>query len=362
MDFLRGSKRNDFSATLFSAVTALVGSLVFIVGCAETLPSKEFNSSVLGRKYLYVASGTCYTGGVTASTGSSTVAKFDLSTGTFSGLVVDYNGIAPGDQPAALQRYSGDQFLVAIENTAGRRVDILKNDGSGLTTYLTNTTALNGILRSLVVLPDASILLAKVTAIEKFSPSRSRVLQGAVAYVNNPGGACAASNTAISSMITLPNGKIVYTHAAATPNNKIGVISATGYAAGADCLAAETAPITTARPTSVAYHQPSGKLLVTYGSTTSASNSIYSYDIDLDSGAISGATLAWQDTAIVYGPSEIAVDSSTGDIFVANGASTYNNIEKFSLNSDGELEKVGTTAFIGTNVYTRCVSGMEIAP
>lgn len=357
MEYRNGIFKNELSP----AILALLIAVSLIIGCAESLPSKEFNSVVLGRKYLYVASGACYTGGVAVSTGSATVAKFDLNSGAFSGVVVDYN-TQPGDQPAAFRQFGANYFLVSVENTAGRRIDILKNDGTELTTYLTNTTALNAILRDLVVLADSSLLVTKASAIEKFSPSRARVTQGASAFVNAPAGSCATSTTVMTSAITLPNGKIVYAHAAASPNNKVGVISETGYAAGADCLAAQSAPVATALPTAVAYHQLSGKLLVAYGSTTSSSNAIYSYDVDLDSGAISNETEAWQDTAIVYGPSEMTIDQSTGDIFVANGASTYNNIERFTLNSNGELDKVGTVPFINTNIYTRCVSGLEIAP
>lgn len=334
---------------------------IFLTACSETLSGDEFNTAVLDKKFLYVASGTCFTGGVATSTGSATVAKYDLATGALSQLVIDYNTFGLGDMPNAIKNFTGNQFLVGIENAGGRRVDIVGRDGTGLTTYLTNATALNAAFRDLVILGDSSILIAKATAVEKFSPSRARVTQGANPFVNAPAGSCATSTTAFSSSITLPDGKIVYAHAAATPNNKIGVISATGYAAAGNCLAAQAAPTTTALPTAVAYHQLSGKLLVAYSSTTSASNFVYSYDIDLASGAISNPIAAWTDFAIVYGASKMIVDQSTGFIYIANGASTYNNIEKFSI-SAGVLTKIGTLPFINTGVYTRCIAGLEIAP
>jgi hypothetical protein len=139
------------------------------------------------------------------------------------------------------------------------------------------------------------------------------------------------------------------------------VISASGYAAAGNCLAAQDAPATTALPTAVAFHQLSGKLLVTYASTTSASNVVYSYDIDLTSGAISNPIAAWTDFGIVFGASEMIVDQETGFVYIANGAAAYNNIEKFSF-SNGVLTKIGTTPFINTGIYTRCISGLEIAP
>ena len=44
---------------------------------------------------LFVASGTCYAGGVATSAGSGTVASFDPDTGAFKRVVVDYNRHSP---------------------------------------------------------------------------------------------------------------------------------------------------------------------------------------------------------------------------------------------------------------------------
>lgn len=347
--------------TVLSTIIGISSLALFNTACSETLSDEEFNSAVLNKKYLYVASGACYSGGIAASTGSATVAKYDLATGGLVDLVIDYNTFGLGDLPTAIKKFGNDTFLIGIENAGGRRIDVVKRDGTSLTTYLTNATALNAVFRDLAVLNDSSILVAKATAIEKFAPSRARVTQGANPFVNAPAGVCATSTTVMTSTITLPDGKIVFAHAAATPNNKISVISASGYAVAGNCLAAQTAPTTTALPTAVAYHQLSRKLLVTYASTTSASNVVYSYDIDLTSGAISNPIAAWTDFGIVYGASKMIVDQETGFVYIANGASTYNNIEKFSL-SNGVLTKVGTTPFINTGIYTRCIAGLEIAP
>ena len=161
------------------------------MACSETLSDEEFNSAVLNRKFLYVASGACYTGGVAASTGSATIAKYDLSTGALAELLIDYNTLGLGDLPAAIKNFVGNQFLIGIENAGGRRIDIVGRDGTGLTTYLTNATALNAAFRDLAILNDSSVLVAKATAIEKFSPSRARVTQGANPFVNAPAAPCA---------------------------------------------------------------------------------------------------------------------------------------------------------------------------
>jgi hypothetical protein len=330
-------------------------------GCADPTSNSGLNSLTNGA-YLYIASGACYAGGATVSTGNATIAKYSLSTGEFVSLVLDYNNRGNNDQPASISRFGSDQFIVAVENTAGRRLDIVHRNGTGLMTYITHATALNQALRYVNVLADGSVLVSKTSAIEKFSAARNRVTQGASPFVSNPQGACATSSTQMTSNHVLPGGLIVYTHAAASPNNQIGVISATGYAAPADCLAAQTAPDAAALPTSALYHPQGRKLLVAYGSATASANYIYSYDINLSTGAISNPVEAFADYNVVRGPTHMKIDPDTGAIYVANGASVLNNIEKFTLDSDGTLNKSGSVPFIASSIHTRCISSLEIAP
>lgn len=336
---------------------------ILLVGCTpgseNSLPLGTTLSGGVGKRTLFVASGSCYAGGAALSTGSNTVAAFDLETGKYKRTIVDYNIASPGDTPVAISDYSDTEMLVVIENAAGRRVDLVKKDGSGALSFLTNAAAFTGLLRSIKRNPDGSLLISKSTAIEKFSSSKSRMTQGANAWVQAPAGGCATTATLISDADTLSNGKIIYVHAAASPNNKIVLISATGYAAGGDCLSNQAAPITTALPTSIVVH-PNGKLLVSYGSATVASNLIYSYDVNITTNAFSGATAAFSDTSIVNGPSSMAVDSVTGRVYVANALSTFNTIEAFDLTAGGTLTRVGAAPFAGPNIYTRCISSMQI--
>ena len=308
---------------------------------------------------LYVASGACYAGGVATAAGpSNIVAKFSLSTGSFEGVVIDYNQASPGDSPVAVADYDQTRMLVLIENASGRRVDLVNRDGSGFATYLVNSTALSAAMRSISVAPDFSILVSKSTAIEKFNSARSRVVSGVNPYVSAPAGACATSTTLISSTAISPSGKIVYAHAAATPNNRIGVIKSTGYSTATDCLAGLAAPTTLALPTRVIFH-PSGKLLVSYGSATAASNFVYSYDYVDAAGTIANPVAAFSDPTVVNGPSTLAVDPDSGDVFVANAASTFNTIERFHFASSALTRATGRT-FLPSSIYTRCVSDMRV--
>ncbi|CAN5562220.1 hypothetical protein BH10BDE1_BH10BDE1_29090 [soil metagenome] len=331
------------------------------LACSQDPSQAGFNSA-LRTRYLYVASGSCYAGGAPVSTGNSTITKFDIETGAFAGLVADYNTYGNGDQPASVVNFDSANLLVAIENAAGRRIDMLNRNGSAPTTYVSNATALNGILRHISVLPDASILVTKASAIEKFTAGRARVTQGALAYIVAPAAPCATSTSAMTSTTLLPNGKIVFTHAAATPNNLVGIISSTGYASAANCLSGTAAPTTTSLPTSSLYVPSAAKLLVAYGSSTATSNVIQSYDVDLAAGSLSNEVEAFNDQTIVSGPTRMVQDASTGFIFVANGSSGLNNVEKFTLAGDGTLTKVGTVPFVTSSVYTRCITSLEVGP
>lgn len=336
---------------------------LFCWGCAPVTSkslTQDTNSSNAGGRYLYITSGACYSGGVTTSAGSFTIARYSKTSGAFDRLILDYGEVAVNDAPVSLIQLSIEQLLVLVENTGGRRFDLLDINRGQVTSYLINSTALNGALRKFTKLTDGSFLVAKSTAIEKFNSAKARVTQGANPFVNNPQGSCAGSATLISSTDVLTNGKILFTHAATSPNNRIGVISATGYAAPADCLATQTAPTTTALPTSILRHS-SGKILVAYGSTTASSNLIYSYDIDATSGTISNAIEAYNDFAIINGPSAMVEDVNTGDVFIANANSSFNTVEKFYFNpTSGILTKATNTAFIPPSIFTRCISGMSI--
>lgn len=323
--------------------------------------SAPFNNSALNNntKYLYVSSGSCYGGGVATSAGpTNSIARYSLDTGALINVVVDYNKLFPGDSPVSITEYDADNFLVLVENTAGRRVDLVNKTTGSVSSYIINGTALSAVLRSLVLLSDFSLLVSKSSAIEKFNSSKIRITSGANPYVNAPAAPCATSTTLISSVTTSASGKIVYTHAAASPNNRIGVIKTTGYAVAADCLAGQAGPVTTALPTRAIFHS-GGKLLVSYGSTTAASNVVYSYDFDDSTGALSNATSIFSDSSIVNGPSTMVEDTETGDVFVANVISTFNTIERFSFSSN-TLTRLTTTPFIPADAYTRCVSDMKV--
>jgi hypothetical protein len=309
-------------------------------------------------RYLYVASGACYGGGVTLSAGSGYISKYDLETGALVSVVTDYNRTATADLPADILEFDEDYLMVLVENattTTYRRVDLLDKSGERYPETLSyGIGTFTGILRSLAHLSDGSTLVSRSTAIPKFDANFGLT---SAAHINAPPGACATSTTLLADMIELPTtGKLLFAHAAATPNNNLWLMSADGTS----CLAAQAAPITTALPTDILLHS-SGRVLVSYGSTTAASNTIFSYVINETTNTFTTAAQSYSNSSYVNGPTRMVEDTETGDVYIANGTSTFNSIEKFSYNATSmALTRKTNVPFIQLGGLTRCISGMVI--
>ncbi len=327
--------------------------------------------------FIYVASGACYAGGATTLTGSQTIARYSLKTGLYERTVADYFRLAGSttEFPNAIAGYSDTKLIVGVETgSTTRRLDLVDTAGNAVQTYLSNATAFNQVLRHLFMISDGSVLVSKgaaipsgtTGAIEKFNSAKARITQGASPVISNPltngAATCTGSNVSVVASISLPTtGKILLAHAG-TGASRLAMISANGYAATTDCLATIAAPVATAMPTAMVRH-PSGDVLVAYGSATTSSNYIYSYKVNETTNVINSATLAYFEPSIVMGASAMSVDPDTGDVFVANGANTFNSIEKFTYNATTQtLARVGSAPHISPSVFTRCVSGLHVGP
>ena len=316
---------------------------------------------VVAPRYLYVASGSCYGGDVTAgavATGSNTVVRYNIDTGAFDSLITDYNS-AGGEAPAAIVNYSDDELLVLVESTGGRRVDRVNKMTGARSSFLTNSF-LSTQARDLTSLADGGLLISRNTAIEKFNSNRNRIMGGVTSFVVSPAAPCATATTLISGMTELPGGNFVFAHAAATPNNRIGIIKSTGYSVAGDCMAGVTVSTTTALPTALITEKNSGHVLVAAGSATSASNFIQSFVITPATGAVTASTLAYTDFNYVTAPSRLVQDTTTNLIYVANARATHNSIEKFTYDATTRLLTRVSPTFVTNSIYTRCVAGMAI--
>ncbi len=337
-------------------------SLVSIIMVALLSSCKSSTFLLSGKRYLYVASGACYGGGVTANSGLAVISRVGLDDVQIHGATINYYSQSPNDQPAGIANYDTNSLMVLVENAAGRRLDLASKYNSGqINIFSQNATILATAGRAISASSiDGSFFIARTTAVEKIASNKTRLTAGAAAYINAPGGACATSNTNMTGALELPGGKLLFHHAAATPNNKIGMVSATGYLAAPDCLTTQAAPTTTALPTAMIRHS-SGKILVAYGSTTSASNIIMSYTVNETTNTISGATVAYSNPSIVNGPSAMVEDTATGIVYISSATLGAESIEAFTFNSTtGVLSRVGSQPFIPLSQYVRCVSGMVV--
>jgi len=309
------------------------------------------------KRYLYVASGACYAGGVATAVGNGLISKYDLETGTLVDVIADFNRTATADFPADMQEYDEDYMAVLVENATTptyRRIDLVPKDGAHYPSTLTyGGGTFSAILRSMALLSDDSTLVSRSTAIAKFDEVYG--VTGA-SFINAPAGLCATSTTLMSDMLELASGHILFAHAAATPNNRIGVMSADGTTCGTGVAA----PITTALPTDLLLHS-SGRVLAAFGSTVAGSNMIYTYNVDSAGTTITGVQ-SYANSTYVNGPTRMAEDPETGDVYIANGLAALSNIEKFYYNKNTmTLTRAQNYPYIPLSGSTRCVAGMVIA-
>lgn len=368
---------------VFVAVTFICAS------CAQPPEDEESTSS---SRYLYVASGACYSGGgntaFTNATSSNLVYRIDLATGIKDITVADYNSSPSqaGDSPVGIASIDSNNMYVLVENaTAGaRRIErVAKGSDGARSLFSNNTTALSVALRGLHLLTNGDLLINKNTAIEKISSANVRVTKGVNPYVNAPAAPCATSTTLMSKVSTLSNQFIVFLHAA-TSQNRFGFVKPEGYAAGGDCTPAQAAPNTAAFPVATAYDAVNSKLLVAYsGNTTDANiNSVYAYNItETVSSVTVGAANKIYDANqypttypyLLYGISEMVLDPTDNSLYIAtaiNTATTIVNyaIEKFSydatqigVSNSSVLTRSGSTPFYDYGGDTKCIADMMIA-
>lgn len=365
---------------------------VFFWGCGPVDDGSSTSSSSSAGRYLYVATGACYSGnGITTFTNTSAsnqIYRLDLNTGEIKDVIADYfaSPSNAGDSPVSLVNYDSDYLLVLVENTttaALRRVELVeKKEGGSRSVYTNNTTALSAQLRRMRKLSDDYLFISKSTAVEKHKDGSNRLTVGANPWVSlgAPASACTTSNVLISAVEQLTGGLLVFGHASAG-QSRLGVVSALGYAVAGDCMAAQAAPNANSFPTGMFYDSDNLKLIVSYGGSTTGAdlNTIYAYTMDNSTGAFSspqelydsnlfGSTYAH----LLFGMSAIAYDSVESNVYVAtaiNTATTVVNykIEKFAydpsligVTNSAVLTKEPGTFFDYSN-NTKCISDLLVA-
>ena len=381
------------SARLLSLIfaTSLLPACQKAATDTATSSSASSGSTSSSTKYLYMATGSCYSGNgnttFTNTTASNLVFRINATTGIRDTVIADYNASpsSPGDSPISIVNWDTDHLGVLVENTTTaslRRIEVVEKKLAGSRITLSaNTTALSAQLRRMVKLADNSMLISKSTAIEKITASNIRLQSGANPWVSAPGGSCATSTTLISDMIALPNtGKIIFAHAAAS-QARIGMISSTGYSVAGDCLAAVTAPNASAFPVAMAYDSASSTLFVAYGGNamTDNLNSIYAYTVNESAGTISAGTEIYDSfeygstySYLLYGISSMYFDPATSQLYVATAVSNATTVANYAVEKlifdstkvaadrTHALTKATIAPFYSYGHDTKCITSMFI--
>jgi hypothetical protein len=336
--------------------------LIFGVSCQPKIIEELTSSS--SDRYLYIQSGGCFAPtGLTASNASKTISRINLNTGVVDKTIADYTANLT-DTPVAIAPYDADNLFVLVENTGGRRIEIVNKNTAATTNFLTNSTALNAVVRNLTIGSDGTFLISKSSAIERFSSSKARLPSSAIAFMSAPAGTCATSTNAITATAFTAAGDILYAHAftGASPNNRIGMTTGS-TAAASTCYQGVAAPTTASYPTAMVYISTMNDLLVAYSSSTVANNKIWQYTVDETGHTLTAAAAAsFTNSSVLNGPTAMAYDNETGYVYIANGTTVFaNSIEKFTYDTTTKiLTRVGTVPFSSPTVNHNCINSMFV--
>lgn len=329
-------------------------------------------------KYLYVTTGVCYSGANTTfstTTSSNQIYRLNISNAQKDMSIADYFSLPAnaGDSPVSMIDSDGVNLMVLVENTSGRRIEkFTKSPNPSRQIFSSNATILSAALKGLVKTSDGGFLVAKTAGIEKITSQGVRM--GTPYIGTNLGATCGTANTNINNVAVTPSGKIIYTNAVAS-NNRFGVISTNGYSTAADCLAAQAAPDVNAYPVAVQYIASHNQILVAYaGNSLNANlNSIYVYNFDDATNAISGATKIYDSNTYVaagyllYGISTMAYDPANRHLYVATAVSNATtvvnySIEKLKYDPDAKtIARAQSVPFYSYGVDTKCISSLMLA-
>lgn len=397
--------------------------------CQQVTEESLISLTNTNDKILYVSTGACYSGqGVTtysSSTAARTIERFLVATGASQGPIFDYSSVLSG-MPALMSPAkisdAGLYLYVLNEGGTGQRnlIRLPKANPYNYTTIIANnSTAFTSTLLSFTVDDEGSYLISKGTSIEKFNSTASRLTASGAAWINAPGGNCAAATTSMTAVLTLPAssgvaGHVIFSHQGTTSGtNRLGIIyGGTGYINTSNCLSGVNISAVTHTKASnlssgtIAFvttgTSPSSMILVPYSSGTVKAKLIVSYSNSQTYNAVSGTVttlnhgiVAWdvsqpsastaslsnpivlvEDYTKVFAVSAMAYDQSDNSLYIAVGGVPGSsnqttggvgyNIEKYTLDlstaatTGPTLTRVGTQPFILGGSNTKCISGLAV--
>jgi hypothetical protein len=309
-----------------------------------------------------------------------------MNTGNRDRIIADYNAApaSSGDTPVGMVDWDADNLLVLVANGSSGRIEKVPKTGGDRSNFGLNPgpgTILATTPRGMVKTSDGGLLILRTGFVEKVNTSGIR--QGSP-WVNNALQAtCGAANTFYTSVITssASSNRIIATHAAASPANRTVSLGATGAGATSGCAAAQASPQTTTFPVASVFDHTNSKVIIAYaGSAATVDiNSIYAYDFNESTGALSNAQKIYDASLypatysyFLFGISAMTLDETTNTLYVAtaiSNATTVANyaIEKFTYdpsqlgtNNALVLTRSGQVPFYNYGVDTKCISQMVV--
>lgn len=355
--------------------------LVSSISCQQPVTAQTASTS---QKYLFVASGQCYSGnGITTfsnTTASNLISKINLDNGNREEILADYSAApaSAGDSPSSIIDWDSENLLVYVRNGTTGRLETLPKNGGNRNTFGTTpaiSTFITTAPKTMQKSSDGGILLIRTGFIEKLNASGVR---NATVFVNNNLGAtCGTSNAILTDIAVSGTGRIITASAATSPNNRLISVPAAG--ANGTCSAAQAAPAATTYPTALVYDSIHRKLIAAYAGAGTAVgvNSLYAYDFDESTGVISNEQKIYDANEypatygyLLFGVSAMALDLDTDTLYVATAISTAATavnyaIEKFSYNASAigsnnatVLTRIGSVPFYNYGVDTKCISSI----
>lgn len=234
-----------------------------------------------------------------------------------------------------------DKLVSAIDGVDRLEITSLANYSI---TPVTNVNLTANTLKQLAVDPvDNGIYIAEssTNTVEKFTSNGQRI---GAPFLSTTNGSCVLSS---------PWGVAVI-----PTTQEVVVISSPGAAGrfskytkdGVCVLHVTTGAFASGTPQAVAYHAPTGKLLVTFATT----HAIIAVD---QNGA--NPTTIFLNSSIINTPRSIAVDSS-GYIYV--GSSGTDTVEKLYWSGTGSAVRTSTGPLIGPGVFSQNPTAITVIP
>lgn len=306
--------------------------LLLLVACGE---SKNFDGLALSSNY----SGTIVISSVTTdpATGPGLISWWTPE-GAFKATLRDL--FSGSEFASGLGFIYPDKIISAIDGVDRLEVINLSNN---TITPITHVALTANTLKQLAVDPVDNVIYiaeASTNTVEKFTSNGQRV---GAPFLPTTSGSCVLSNPWGVAVIPSTQEVVVISSAASGRFSK--------YTKDGTCVThVTTGAFASGTPLAVAYHPPTGKLIVTFATSHAI--------IAVDQNGTNPTTI-FQNSSIINTPRSIAIDSN-GYIYV--GSSGTDTIEKLYWSGTGSATRATSGPLIGPGVFSQNPTSITVIP